>query len=225
MDAIQAYVKRLFLELPRNNRSLALREEMLCNAQEKYDALLESGAEAGQAEREVIAEIGTAKDIRREYRLGLGRDQWVLLGVSALVCLLSLGLLLYCRILRGNYLSEFSYRLGTDYFLRVAAEYLVPFLLCCFGLILLLFVLRRLALVSPGLVIPSRPLRWSMIIIALLVISLYSLILCNHYSESFPSFLKGISRFVEWQVLAQKSIPAYSGLLPGLCLYFGLNKA
>lgn len=65
---IREYINQLFQEAPRTRRALDLKEEMISNAEEKYDDLLKEGYREEDAYGVVIHSIGDVSELFQELK-------------------------------------------------------------------------------------------------------------------------------------------------------------
>ena len=66
MEAIRNYVEALFASLPQNADTQRIKDDMLANLEEKYQALLAEGKNPAEVTGIIIASIGSAEDLRKE---------------------------------------------------------------------------------------------------------------------------------------------------------------
>ena len=65
-DRIRAFIDNMFASLPQSEQASRMKEDMYCSMQDKYNALVESGATEDEAFGKVVAEFGSVEDIRAE---------------------------------------------------------------------------------------------------------------------------------------------------------------
>ena len=69
MEAIRNYVEALFASLPQNADTQRIKDDMLANLEEKYQALLAEGKNPAEVTGIIIASIGSAEELRKELGL------------------------------------------------------------------------------------------------------------------------------------------------------------
>lgn len=75
MEAIRNYVEALFASLPQNADTQRIKDDMLANLEEKYQALLAEGKNPAEVTGIIIASIGSAEDLRKELGLDAAPPQ------------------------------------------------------------------------------------------------------------------------------------------------------
>jgi len=85
METIKNYVEALFSSIPASEEANRLKEDMLLNLEEKYNALLSTGKSEAEAVGIVIMGIGTAEDLKaalNDEKLGKSRVKVSFKGVN-----------------------------------------------------------------------------------------------------------------------------------------------
>ena len=75
MDAIKTYLDNVFAAFPQTQRVLALKDEMLANMEEKYQALKQEGKSEHEAVGGVIANFGSIDEIAAELGIDTNKDE------------------------------------------------------------------------------------------------------------------------------------------------------
>lgn len=65
-ERIKTFIDNMFASLPQNDQSARIKEDMYCSMQDKYNALVESGATEDEAFGKTVSEFGSVEDIRAE---------------------------------------------------------------------------------------------------------------------------------------------------------------
>ncbi|BCN30153.1 permease prefix domain 1-containing protein [Anaeromicropila herbilytica] len=69
METIKNYLDNMFLNLPKNQEMLRLKEDILVNMEEKYSELKKSGKSENEAIGIVISEFGNIDELLNEYQI------------------------------------------------------------------------------------------------------------------------------------------------------------
>lgn len=173
MEKIKKYLDEMFKELPRNEAANRIKAEMLENLGERYEELLAETGSTDEAERQVIAEIGTAEEIRETISLASPKKRFSATVVQIIVLVLSVGYVIYMQFTRVDY-----YRFLNMVPHLVLVTFVLP-LLFSVGAWLGMKILNRLTL-PKGIFIPNKKIRWALLIVGAAFYGLYGLMFLDN---------------------------------------------
>ena len=166
MQKVRSYVDKMFQELPRSNRAKELKAEILSNIEERYQELAEQNKGQEEIENQLIAEIGTAQEIRENINLMSTKRQWVVIGLQLLILLIAIGYIRYVQINKHIFDATL-----THYPLIIADIVAYPFAIF-FGILLSLNLVNYL--IKPSeIFLPRKGLRIASLAVSIILMLFY----------------------------------------------------
>lgn len=168
MEGVKKTLDELFKNLPRNAAAKRIKAEMLENLMQRYEEL---AAEQGpdEAQRQVIAEIGSAEEIREAINLSAPKKQMTATVIQAVIVILCIGYAVFIGVNHVNFKTHFI-------LLPILINYcaILP-LLYFFGTWLAMKIVDHYAQ-PKGLYIKNKMLRRVFFIAGILFLALYTLV-------------------------------------------------
>ncbi|MCW3491521.1 hypothetical protein [Dethiobacter alkaliphilus] len=208
MQKVECYVDKMFEELPKSKRARELKAEILANMEERYQELAEQNKEQEEIENQLIAEIGTAQEIRENINLVGTKRQWVANGLQLLILLTAIGYIWYVRINVHIFRATFQ-----GYPIVIAQYVAYPFAIF-FGIILAINLLNYL-MKPKEIFLPKKWLRITIFATSIMLILLYCLFILHAFTPLMIS--------VQLSSFMLRNINIVAGLT-GILFYFGTKK-
>lgn len=108
MQKVKCYVDEMLQELPKSKRAKELKAEILANMEERYQELAEQNKEQDEIENQLISEIGTAAEIRKNINLTNKTKQVVVVGLELFIFFVAVGYISYVKLNEHIFRSTFE---------------------------------------------------------------------------------------------------------------------
>ena len=171
MDAIKKSLDKLFNSLPRNAAAKRIKAEMLENLTQRYEELA-SDLGAEEAQRQVIAEIGPAEEIREAISLAAPKKGWIVTLIQISLVALCIAYSIFIAINKAYLKNEFITQPIWIYYSAA-----LP-LLFFFGAWLLMKAVNYYKR-PDGVYIKDRKVRWVICSAGILIVAVFGLVCLN----------------------------------------------
>lgn len=212
---LDRYIDGIFSDITRTKETRTLKERIAEGAREQYETLLAQDMEEPQALSQVIADIGSAEDLRAEYP---ARNKALNILGYLFLALLIAGIVYAVYYTQNAAEWKRSYRVMP---LWISSFFIRPGMYYC-GAYLVLFFVQKFSPALRGLAAKRTGLRRTLLAIGALIPILYYLLLANIFLNLFP--VPGGFTITFVQFISSASFRCILFMIPGFLLYAGIKK-
>jgi len=210
VQKVNCYVDKMFQELPKSKRAKELKAEILANMEERYQELTEQDKGQEEIENQLIAEIGTAQEIRENINLISTKRQWTVIGLQLLILLIAIGYIRYVQINVHIFEAMMMY-----YPFLLIADIVAYPLVIFFGILLALNLVSYL--IKPDVIfLPRKGLRNASLAVSIILMLVY-------FSFVLHVFTVYLMMPVQLMFFMLRNINIIAGFI-GILFYLGVKK-